>query len=426
MPKGILKLSKTKKGKIIVALDRLNGKPPMPLSYVSFSDLTYNDKECEFETEKGKIISIKVDGVQIHPSVNFVPKPKQQERNRQGTSNRSQSRQGNFIDSFNKAETLLPKDVQDLPILDIDNFNLKFNKAARVLPSNKGKDKFYFFKNDYRRNRNGLESGHKFMIKPNYGNLNFQQISQRLENQAKTFPEYQKVEFNPDWRLILGMGSASIYEVGMTLHHIYGIPYIPASSIKGLIRSWIIQNCFGVEKDSEAKAFHESKLLCDIFGCGDSTSYGDDKPKKKLNTYYKIHEKKWGFSNKKGDVTFFDAFPTTAPNLEPDIMNVHYPDYYNDKQGKTAPTDFQSPNPIPFLTVGKKDLDGNNLKFITYIAVKHNKKISDLDPRYLEHGLSKTDMTLLGFVKGWLNEALENHGIGAKTAVGYGYMKNIN
>ena len=62
MPKGILKLGKTNKGSVYVQLDRLNGKPPMPLSYVSFKDLSLDGKECEFDFENGRVIRIKVDG----------------------------------------------------------------------------------------------------------------------------------------------------------------------------------------------------------------------------------------------------------------------------------------------------------------------------------------------------------------------------
>jgi CRISPR-associated protein Cmr6 len=454
MPNGILKLSKTAKGKIIVALDRLNGKPPMPLSSVSLADLTHNEKECEFGFDKGMVTFIKIDGVQIYPSVMAQPKPIQQGAYQQQQQNRPQTAPKTVEDSFKPTETFLPKDVQRLPISDIDNFNLKFNKAARYTDERKS-GKFYFFKNDYRRNREGLESGYKFMIKPNYGNLNFQQISKRLENQAKTLPQCQKLEFSPDWRLILGIGSSSVYEVGMTLHHVYGIPYIPASSIKGLVRSWIIQNCFGVESESElesgseATAFQESKLLCDIFGCAEKYEYEtwvdkngievtedfidkDDndkpmKPKKKKaskDSFYKINSKKTdvNISEKQGDVIFFDAFPMSAPNVEPDIMNVHYPDYYNDKQGKIAPTDFQSPNPVSFLTVGNKDLSGNDLKFVTYIGVRENKMISELDANY--NNLLSKDMSILEFVSVWLKKALTEHGIGAKTAVGYGYMNS--
>ncbi len=436
MPKGILKLSKTAKGKIIVSLDRLNGKPPMPLSSVSLPDLTHNDKECEFGFDKGMVTYIKIDNVQIYPSVPIASKSIQQDNQNQEQrqpSNNAILPQNAFKDSLSIDDTFLPKDVKRLPIDSIDNFNLKFHKTARVadLYKNlKAKEekkigKFYFFKNDYRRNREGVETGHKFLIKPNYGSLDFQQISKRLENQANSIVFQKEIKFSPDWRLILGIGGASVYEVGMTLHHIYGIPYIPASSIKGLVRTWIIQNCYGIEQESEATAFNESKLLCDIFGCAEKYSFGNDKPKKSLYSYYKIYEKIEGKSETQGDVIFFDAFPMSAPNVEPDIMNVHYPDYYNDK---TPPTDFQNPNPVPFLTVGKKDLQGQDLVFRTFIGIKNNLQLKMwADDKSWDNLVKKAELSgddrVLDLVSKWLKKALTEHGIGAKTAVGYGYMK---
>jgi CRISPR-associated protein Cmr6 len=458
MPKGILKLNKTAKGKIIVALDRLNGKPPMPLSSVSLPDMTHQDKECEFGFDKGMVTFIKIEGVQIYPSVSVAAKSAQQVN-----QDRPQGQQANKtvpISNALLAETYLPRDVKKLNFNDIDNFNLKFNKATRLpnleqidICNDKKAGKFYFFKNDFRRNRDGKESGHKFLIKPNYGSLDFQQISKRLENQANTIAFQQEIKFSPDWRLILGIGGASVYEVGMTLHHIYGIPYIPASSIKGLVRTWIIQNCYGVEQDSEAKAFSESKLLCDIFGCAEKYDYElcvdkngmivpcdftetDEfgktiKAKKKKfskNSFYKTYEKTEGKSQTQGDVIFFDAFPMSAPNVEPDIMNVHFPDYYNDNQGKVAPTDFQNPNPVPFLTVGKKDVEGQDLVFRTFIGIKNNPQLKmwaeDKSWKKLVEKIGLTgDNTILDLVAIWFKKALKEHGIGAKTAVGYGYMQ---
>jgi CRISPR-associated protein Cmr6 len=78
------------------------------------------------------------------------------------------------------------------------------------------------------------------------------------------------------------------------------------------------------------------------------------------------------------------------PNIEPDIMNVHYPDYYSKNKN---PTDDQNPNPIIFLTI-------KNTKF-----------------KFL---LGSKDENLLEKSKKYLSESLSEHGIGAKTAVGYG------
>ncbi len=431
MSKGKLIVAKTNKGSTYVQLDRLNGRPPMSLSYVSFKDATFDGKECEYGFENGKVTFIEVDGKRVYPMASVVQIPKSnahaQNNNATGGTSHPKNNSNNiFPDSFNIKDTQLPKDVWELPIGDIDNFYLKLNKAGRYLENKregKREGKFYFFKNDFRCDRAGKESGHKFLINPNYGSLKFDQLVSRLERQSECFSNKKILKFSPDWRLIAGIGGASIYEVGMTLHHVYGIPYIPASSIKGLVRSWMIQSIWGNNEDSEALAFHESKLMCDIFGCQEKIEYGKDKPKKFKVTYYKIHHKT--ITEQQGNVYFFDAFPMSPPKIEPDIMNVHYPKYYGEGQ---APTDTQSPIPIPFLTVGNKDLNGNALSFKSFIGMNASIKLleyaTEAKSREIFENLS-TDNTILDLVERWLQKALSEHGIGAKTAVGYGYMNSV-
>lgn len=172
-------------------------------------------------------------------------------------------------------------------------------------------------------------------------------------------------EFTPDWRMVTGMGEASVYETNMTLHHVYGVPYIPASSIKGVLRHYLSE-------------FEEGqKHIEKVFGEGDENS-SDGKPKR-------------------GQCIFFDAFPLKAPRIELDVMTPHYPKYYSEG---LPPADWQSPNPIHFLTVGQ----GTPFRFL--IGLPNN----DLKEK----------------LEIWLMEALMTRGLGAKSAVGYGYWKPIN
>lgn len=82
-------------------------------------------------------------------------------------------------------------------------------------------------------------------------------------------------------------------------------------------------------------------------------------------------------------------------------MNPHYVPYYSDKTGTTPPADYHNPVPVFFLVV-----EETPFRFIlgakgeTLNETIKSKSISD-----------------------WLTNALQNHGIGAKTAVGYGYMQ---
>jgi CRISPR-associated protein Cmr6 len=130
---------------------------------------------------------------------------------------------------------------------------------------------------------------------------------------------------------------------------------------------------------------YKNKCFCDIFGC----------PEK---SYYK--------ESMKGRVTFFDAMPTTTPKIALDILNPHYGLYYT--EGK-PPADYYDPKPIFFLTV----MDTN---FSFNIGIKNQ------DNNPIEEGKFK-GKELIEITYIYMKDALENHGIGAKTAVGYGYQK---
>jgi CRISPR-associated protein Cmr6 len=102
-------------------------------------------------------------------------------------------------------------------------------------------------------------------------------------------------------------------------------------------------------------------------------------------------------------------------------MNVHYKDWYKEV-GYQAPTDTQSTNPIPFLTID----NDNNLAFAFNIAITENQQLRSFNENidsYIQETSLTADSNLLDFANYWLKSALENHGIGAKTAVGYGYMQ---
>lgn len=119
-------------------------------------------------------------------------------------------------------------------------------------------------------------------------------------------------------RLSIGLGGESVIETAITLHHTYGVPYIPGSALKGLAANYA-RNKLG-EKDWNAKS--------DAY----ETLFGDTKSA--------------------GYVTFFDALyvPGSGHNdhvLWPDVVTVHHPNYY---QGNEPPADWDSPTPVPFLS----------------------------------------------------------------------------
>jgi CRISPR-associated protein Cmr6 len=166
-----------------------------------------------------------------------------------------------------------------------------------------------------------------------------------------------------DSRLIIGLGGTSVIETGMTLHPLYGFPYLPGSGLKGLARAYA--------EIAEVASIEE---LHDIFG-------SEDKQAPAAN-------------NRQGRVFFMDGLPTTFPKLELDIMNPHYSEYY---QGHKPPADYLNPVPVTFLAVAQ----GQQFSFAIY----------------------SRDKELAEKAKPWLISGLTDLGAGGKTNVGYGYFK---
>jgi CRISPR-associated protein Cmr6 len=227
-----------------------------------------------------------------------------------------------------------------------------------------------------------------------------QTIELRIENTIKKFKTnyFSKIQKKLSWRMVIGLGGSHPQETSMILHHIYGIPYIPASAVKGVTRHWAVQKFAEILFKNKNEKF--DKCLEKV-----SKSLEEGKDKDLDNLKIKIENKEinfneliriFGTQKEKGKVIFFDAFPSEDIKLKIDIMNPHYPDYYS---GKEPPTDWQNPNPIKFLTVEKT-------KFTFYLCIKQSE-----------------EKELLEKAKILLEDSLKNYGIGAKTALGYGLFE---
>lgn len=209
----------------------------------------------------------------------------------------------------------------------------------------------------------------------------------RWQKIIKSFPQYRNFTASPEWRMIVGLGQTSILETSISLDRITGIPTIPGSALKGLAASYALLCC--LQKNSridEIEVEYNRYLKKEI----------TDLPEKYLQ-FIKI----FGYEGEVGRVIFLDAVPTVTPQLKLDIMNNHYPDYYSDTTGKMAPTPYQNPNPIYFLTLGHKS------QFAFAVAGRDNQS---------------NTKTLVTQAENWLKAGLSELGIGAKTAAGYGYF----
>jgi CRISPR-associated protein Cmr6 len=169
--------------------------------------------------------------------------------------------------------------------------------------------------------------------------------------------------------LAIGLGNPSPLEIGLTLHHTYGMPIIPGSALKGLCRR-------GARLLIKQNQLSQEQLEV-LFG-RDSTADS---------------------AGEAGYVVFYDAlYDPDSVGGEPfhrDVITVHHPRYYGG-EGE-APTDFDDPTPVPFLVIKPE------ARFLFALDT----------PKGWE-----------SFVKSLLIWCLCHMGVGAKTNAGYGYFKD--
>lgn len=170
-----------------------------------------------------------------------------------------------------------------------------------------------------------------------------------------------------DGPFVTGLGRNHPVENGFAWHQILGTPYLPGSSVKGIVRSW-------------AKIWLEMKeeTIDRIFGPRDSDI------------------------SSVGSVIFLDAIPIGLVQLKADVMTPHYGPYY---QGDEPPADWHNPVPVPFLVVD------SGQDFLLGILPRRPEDQNDRDDCR-----KATD---------WLKEALSRIGGGAKTAAGYGRFEHF-
>ncbi len=172
--------------------------------------------------------------------------------------------------------------------------------------------------------------------------------------------------FKTAGRFATGLGREHPIENGFVWHPTLGVPCLPGSSVKGFVRAWA-KTWAGASDEDVARIFGPRDMRASLA--------------------------------QTGSLIFFGAIPIKPVQLAADVMTPHYGPYYEDKSGKTAPGDWFSPVPIPFLSVA----DGQSFVFA-------------LAPRTF----STQDKADCQQANKWLTEALLQMGAGAKTAVGYG------
>jgi CRISPR-associated protein Cmr6 len=166
-------------------------------------------------------------------------------------------------------------------------------------------------------------------------------------------------------RLLLGLSTGGALETGVSTHHSYGMPMIAGSSVKGVAHAHA--RTIGLTPE----------VLAVLFGEDEETAQE-------------------GRVAGAGCLIWHDAWwtPIGHKMIQPfvdEVVTVHHQDYYADKQ-KSA-TDFDSPVPNQQMAV-----QGG-----FYFVVEG-------------------DAAWASFASSLLKQALQQRGIGAKTAAGYGFF----
>ncbi|WP_338872956.1 type III-B CRISPR module RAMP protein Cmr6 [Myxococcus stipitatus] len=181
-------------------------------------------------------------------------------------------------------------------------------------------------------------------------------------------------------RLLVGHGNASPTEVGLTLHHTWGVPVIPGSSLKGVLAAYLRASFEPSEVEVACRR---------LFGV----------PGDRLT----------GQGACRGEVIFHDALWVASPvkddaktplMLARDVLTVHQKTWYGG--AKAWPNDYDSPNPVAFLSVRPEG------RFLLALSVAP--------------GADAESIELLRWAANRLCEALRLCGVGGKTSAGYGRL----
>jgi CRISPR-associated protein Cmr6 len=184
--------------------------------------------------------------------------------------------------------------------------------------------------------------------------------------------------FATEGRFVTGTGRSHPVENGFAWHPTLGTPYLPGSSIKGMIRRW-------AEDAGESPA-----RITAAFGAGHPDA-ADDEPGLREDDVT---------GRGAGRIVVLDAIPVTPPRLEADVLTPHHAPW----TPADPPADWRSPVPVPFLVTAR---DSHFLFAIVRASAG-------------AAGETDAHANLVEDVWRWLTAALTEQGAGAKTAVGYG------
>lgn len=169
-----------------------------------------------------------------------------------------------------------------------------------------------------------------------------------------------------DARLLIGHGNASGTDVGLTVHHTWGVPIVPGSALKGTLAHHVATTYGssgttpdpdhdpwrGVGWTDTAIARGPGELYRALFGAPDADDDRATGAPGATRGYVVFHDALYlGVASPVREV--ISPAPESTRPFAADTLTVHQKRYYDDR-GKSEPCDHDDPNPVGFLTVRPK------------------------------------------------------------------------
>lgn len=197
-------------------------------------------------------------------------------------------------------------------------------------------------------------------------------------------------------RLLVGHGNPSGSDVGLTVQHTWGVPVIPGSALAGVLAHYVHEELAGGGRAGEPEPerarwrgprYDDRGVVVappgEHYGCVFGEPEIEPSP------------------GRAGLVTFCDALYVPGSGggrpLAEDVLTVHHKEYYGE-QGLVPPTDYDDPNPVSFLGVGK------GVRFLLALC-------------------GPPEWTAVAMAL--LIDALAWRGVGGKTSAGYGRLRAV-
>lgn len=212
-----------------------------------------------------------------------------------------------------------------------------------------------------------------------------QAAEKRRECALNTMESYQYLrvfQMKGSSLMVHGLGGSHVTDNSLTIHPVYGVPCLPASSVKGVVRRWFVDALFEGEVENLKNAQTPKAVLGRaLFGTGDQ----------------------------QGMLQFYDILFHEGLEIKVDILTPHFSEYYS---GKNSPNDTLSPVPNTFYAV--------KVASAKLMLTLHKHKLADLLVK-----LSITATQLMTMLESWVSAAFRELGAGGKTSSGYGRFTKL-